>query len=352
MNKGVISMGVKCPIIHEGDDIVSIVYNAIMDATDDGKSLQDKDVVGITESVVARSAGQYISVDDIAADIEMKFGNDATICLVKPIYSRNRFSMILKGIARASNKLVFIMPEKDEVGNPRGVNKFTGVNIEKYYKEICENENCECDICDVIDGENIIDCRLHKYFSHKDASEKYNWYSLADICSDKSPDWGVLGTNKATEEKLKLFPSKELSNRVCEDIKKKIFDITGKDVIVMVYGDGCFHSPDTGVNGSSIWEFADPVTSPGYTDADILESTPNELKLKAFAETNSDDDIKEMVKKQHSDSTNLVGNMSAQGTTPRKYHDLLASLMDLTSGSGDKGTPIILVQNYFNTMID
>lgn len=376
MSNGVISMGIKAPMIKEGDDLVNIIVDSVINEvknvtvtpvpyyiegvrafrTEEHMSydINDKDIIGITESVIARAMGQYISVDDIAADIEKKFGKDAFIRLINPIYSRNRFSMILKGIARAAKKLYIIMPPFDEVGNPSGVNPFTGVDIQKYYTEICESENCEVFFWDGVSSNNFrqeipelkdipdvntIYCGLHDYTWWKEHLGSPNHFTLADICDEFSPDWGLLGTNKSTEERLKLFPSKEVAQKVCDEVKSKIKDITGKDVIVCSYGDGCFKDPVGG-----IWEFADPVTMPAYTDKELIESTPNEIKLKAFIDDGtSEEEINKLIKEKK----NLVGSMTSQGTTPRLYRDLLASLMDLTSGSGDRATPIVLIQNYF-----
>lgn len=376
MSKGVISRGISAPMIKEGDDLVRIVVDSIINEvknttvthipyyiegvrafrTEEHMSydINDKDIIGITESVIARAAGQYISVDDIAADIEKKFGKNAFIRLINPIYSRNRFSMILKGIARAAKKLYIIMPSIDEVGNPSGVNPFTGVNIQEYYKKICESENCEVFFWDGVSSNNFrqeipelkdipdvntIYCGLHDYTGWKEHLGSHNQFTLADICDEFSPDWGVLGTNKSTEERLKLFPSKEVAQKVCDEVKTQIKEITGKDVIVCSYGDGCFKDPVGG-----IWEFADPVTMPAYTDKELIESTPNEIKLKAFIDDGtSEEEINRLIKEKK----NLVGSMTSQGTTPRLYRDLLASLMDLTSGSGDRATPIVLIQNYF-----
>ena len=376
MSNGVISRGVSAPMIKEGDDLVRIVVDSIINEVKDVKvinvpyyidgvrafrteehmsyDINDKDIIGITESVIARAAGQYISVDDIAADIEKKFGKDAFIRLINPIYSRNRFSMILKGIARAAKKLYIIMPSIDEVGNPSGVNPFTGVNIQDYYKEICESENCEVSFWDGVSSNNFkqeipelkdspdvntIYCGLHDYTWWKEHLGSPNHFTLADICDEFSPDWGLLGINKSTEERLKLFPSKEVAWKVCDEVKVQIKEITGKDVIVCSYGDGCFKDPVGG-----IWEFADPVTMPAYTDKELIESTPNEIKLKAFIDDGtSEEEINRLIKEKK----NLVGSMTSQGTTPRLYRDLLASLMDLTSGSGDRATPIVLIQNYF-----
>ena len=269
--------------------------------------------------------------------------------------------MILKGIARAAKKLYIIMPSIDEVGNPSGVNPFTGVNIQEYYKKICESENCEVFFWDGVSSNNFrqeipelkdipdvntIYCGLHDYTWWKEHLGSSNHFTLADICDEFSPDWGLLGTNKSTEERLKLFPSKEVAQKVCDEVKSKIKDITGKDVIVMGYGDGCFKSPAiNGISGTSIWEFADPETSPAYTDKELLESSPNEIKLKAFIDEGmSEESIQKFIDQKDKE---LVGSMSSQGTTPRQYKDLLASLMDLTSGSGERATPIVLVKNYF-----
>ena len=378
MSNGVISRGIKAPMIKEGDDLVNIIVDSVINEVKnvtvthipyyiDGVrafnteehisyDINDKDIIGITESVIARAAGQYISVDDIAEWIIKKFGPDAELIVDSPIYSRNRFSMILKGIARAAKKIYFIMPPFDEVGNPSGVNPFTGVDIQKYYAEICSEENCESEFGESvyevtknindydIDNYGWIYCGLHNYNEWK---EKHTGKiaTLADVCKEFSPDWGVLGTNKSTEERLKLFPSKEVAQKVCDEVKAQIKKITGKDVIVMGYGDGCFKSPAiSGIPGTSIWEFADPETSPAYTDKELLESSPNEIKLKAFIDDGtSEEEINKLIKEKK----NLIGSMTSQGTTPRLYRDLLASLMDLTSGSGDRATPIVLIQNYF-----
>ena len=372
MSNGVISRGIKAPMIKEGDDLVNIIVDSVINEVKnvtvthipyyiDGVrafnteehisyDINDKDIIGITESVIARASGQYISVDDIAEWIIKKFGPDAELIVDSPIYSRNRFSMILKGIARAAKKIYFIMPPFDEVGNPSGVNPFTGVDIQKYYAEICSEENCESEFGESvyevtknindydIDNYGWIYCGLHNYNEWKE-NHTGKIATLADVCKEFSPDWGVLGTNKSTEERLKLFPSKEVAQKVCDEVKAQIKEITGKDVIVCSYGDGCFKDPVGG-----IWEFADPVTMPAYTDKELIESTPNEIKLKAFIDDGtSAEEINRLIKEKK----NLVGSMTSQGTTPRLYRDLLASLMDLTSGSGDRATPIVLVQNYF-----
>lgn len=306
MNKGVISRGIQIPFINGGDNITGIVVDAVLDAVrttnPDGSityNINDKDVIGVSKSIVSRALNQYVTVDDIATDIENKYGRDASIVLIAPIYSIDRFSIILKGIARAAHKLVFYLPDSDEVGNSRDV------NIMEYYADICTSENCEC----VMDGREwknrkypILDCRLHSKQFPKPAKMVY-WH-IDEMCSKISPDWGLLGTSKETEESIRLFPSIETSNKVCKIIKKDIRKRTGKDVIVCVYGDGCFRNPIYG-----IWEFVDPTTMPGYTDKEII-------------------------------------NCISYGTTPGVYRDLLASLMNLTSR--DETTPIVLIQNYFN----
>ena len=377
-NVGVISMGIKAPIIREGDNLAKIVVNSVLNATlIDSKfidvpdpttksgwkveelktyDIDDKDVIGITESVVARAAGNYVTIDDIALDIQMKFGGMREyIVVANPIYSRNRFSMILKAITRATSKGVIIyMPDADEVGNPSGVNQFTGVNIKDYYTELVNKEGRECIIHDcawtdedeITNKDGIIYCGLHDYEQWKaDYGNNYR-ITLADICSNKC-EYGLLGSNKATEEKLKLFPSKVSAQNLVEKVQAEMYKATNKYVEVCVYGDGCFKDPVGG-----IYEFADPVTCPAYTVG--LEGTPNEIKIKAFADDQFKDlmgaDLDNAIKNTIIENNkSLVGNMASQGTTPRRYVDLLASLMDLTSGSGQKGTPIILVKNYFKS---
>ena len=377
-NVGVISMGIKAPIIREGDNLAKIVVNSVLNATlIDSKfidvpdpttksgwkveelktyDIDDKDVIGITESVVARAAGNYVTIDEIALDIQMKFGRmPEYIVVANPIYSRNRFSMILKAITRATSKGVIIyMPDADEVGNPSGVNQFTGVNIKDYYTELVNKEGRECIIHDcawtdedkITDKDGIIYCGLHDYEQWKsDYGNNYR-ITLADICSNKC-EYGLLGSNKATEEKLKLFPSKASAQNLVEKVQAEMYKATNKYVEVLIYGDGCFKDPVGG-----IWEWADPVTCPAYTVG--LEGTPNEIKIKAFADDQFKDlmgnDLDNAIKNTIIENNkSLVGNMASQGTTPRRYVDLLASLMDLTSGSGQKGTPIILVKNYFKS---
>lgn len=343
---GVISMGIKLSIIREGDDLVKIVKETVIQQA----TLHDNDVLGITESIVARAQGNYVTVDEIADEIVSKYGR-RDIILLNPIYSRNRFSVILRALARAANNNVHIvMPEFDEVGNPCGVNQFTGVNIKEYYKEIVESENKSYEMSPpywnmILDNDEylIIDCSLHNYESFTYS----NYINLTDICHDKC-EWGLLGSNKATDEKLKLFPNKAKAQQFVEDLQDELYRATGKHIIVTIYGDGCFKDPVGG-----IWEFADPVTMPAYTDKELIESTPNELKVKAladdkFANLNGQELLEAMQQEIANKQKNLVGSMQSQGTTPRMYRDLLASLMDLTSGSGDRCTPVVLIQNYFN----
>lgn len=377
-NTGVISVGIKLPIVKENDDLETIVVNEVLNATLSSSKyeqykdpetfkwelneiktydINDKDVIGITESLVARSQGNYITVDDIVSWINERYGNVKNIWVLNPIYSRNRFSMILKAFARAASERVCItMPAYDEVGNPSGVNKFTGVDIEKYYFDIIGNEGKIASFFKTgfrnvglpFDKEDslIVYCGLHDYTAVKEEFCPYdNFITLADIFNDKC-EYGLLGSNKATEEKLKLFPNSSEAQTLIENIQKDIFEKTGKTVEVMVYGDGCFKDPLGG-----IWEFADPVVSPVYTKG--LEGRPNEIKIKAFADDKfsdlTGDELRHAIKEEiKSKESNLVGNMASQGTTPRRYVDLLGSLMDLTSGSGDKGTPVVLVKNYFN----
>lgn len=356
MSRPVMSIGIECPMIRENDDLPKIVVESVLKS---GHELNDLDVIGITESVVARSQGNYVTVTEVAQETERIFGHDATIMLYNPIYSRNRFAMILKGIARGAKKLIITMPWKDEVGNVRNNHPFTGQDYDRYYKEIVESENCECVIVSDLRGSNswlryrmgnqdevisgFLDCTLHNNgFSSLGFQSFYKFdpiYTLHDFFKGKC-EYGLLGSNKATEEKLKLFPSQKGASDVCSEVKKAIKEKTGKDVIVCVYGDGCYKDAS-----SEIWEFADPITMPGYTNPELIESTPNEIKLKALIDSSaSDAEVRRGLQAKEKD---LKGNMKSQGTTPRLCRDLLASLMDLTSGSGDRETPVVLVKGYF-----
>ena len=342
---GVQSIGLIAPIIREGDNLAEIVTETVLNS---GIKIEDNDVIGITESVVARAQGNYVTVDEVAEDIKRVMGERSLIVLKNPIFSRNRFAMILKAFARAVSKEVIIaMPYVDEVGNALKNHPFTGLNYDDYYKSIVESEGKECGIFyldeySTLDRkcplEIIVDCGLHLSDS--------KLLTLKDFCKDKC-EWGLLGSNKASEEKLKLFPSKKYAQKLVEEIKADIFNRTlQKEVEVMVFGDGCFKDPMGG-----IWEFADPVVSPAYTKG--LEGTPNEVKLKNIADEKyanlNGKELENAIKAdiQNKDN-NLKGNMVSQGTTPRRIVDLLGSLMDLTSGSGDKGTPIVYVKGYFN----
>lgn len=341
---GVSSTGLIAPIIREGDNLAKIVTDVVLNAID---NIEDGDVIGITESIVARAEGNYVTIDEVAEDIKKKLNNPERVYLLYPIYSRNRFAMILKAFARAVKLSITLkMPNVDEVGNELKNHPFTGLNYDEYYKSIVEAEGKQCNIVHE-NGEmyfcglpvSVIDCRLH-------LSDNFDndCFTLKDFCKDKC-DWGLLGSNKASEEKLKLFPSRQYSENTVNEIAWNIYKETGKKVAVMVYGDGCFKDPVGG-----IWEFADPVTSPAYTHG--LEGTPNELKLKNIADEKyanlNGKELENAIKSDIQNKDNdLKGNMVSQGTTPRRYVDLLASLMDLTSGSGDKGTPIVYVKRYF-----
>lgn len=360
-NRAVTAFGVECPIIREGDDIVSVVVDSLQQS---GYIPSNMDVIGVTESVVARSLGNYVTIDQIAESVnKILFENGAkiqpTVVVYMPIYSRNRFAMILKGIARAAHKIVFVMPSIDEVGNVSTKHPFTGVNYEKYYAEICASEDCEVYPTifkaeseyligffhiDNMDPDLVIDCRMHPYKEQNERFKNYGmdapYITLMDICKEYS-EWGLLGSNKSTEERLKLFPSSEDCIRVCGEIRDKIKEKYGVNVIACVYGDGCFKDPVAG-----IWEFADPVTMPGFSEDDhLLVTSPNELKMKALIDQMTDDsDVEDAMRKG---TENKYDNMKTMGTTPRLRRDLLASLMDLISGSGDRATPVVVVRNYF-----
>ena len=344
---GVSSTGLIAPIIRKGDDLAKIVTDVVLNAID---NIEDGDVIGITESIVARAEGNYVTIDEVAEDIKKVMKNPKCINLKYPIYSRNRFAMILKAFARAAKDEVNIyMPVIDEVGNVLINHPFTKINYNDYYKSIVEAEGKKCSIFDkCLLEDNYVDCGLHPEDYDFDI-DKDNIYTLIDFCKDKC-EYGLLGSNKASEEKLKLFPSKKYSQKLVEQIRRNIIGARGKIVHVFVFGDGCYKDPDSG-----IFEFADPVTSPAYTKG--LNGTPNELKLKALA----DDKFKDLNGEELSNAikneimnkeTNLVGKMCSQGTTPRRYINLLASLADLTVASGEKGTPIVYIKNYFKNYAD
>ena len=384
---GVISRGIQGPIIREGDDIVDIVVNSVYASEkEDNYTLKDRDVIAVTESVVARAQGNYVTVDQVAQDIRNKFPTKK-LGLVFPILSRNRFSMCLKGIARAMDEVVILFSyPNDEVGNPlmvrsaylknrysgvydfeekdfiatfgSPVHPFTGVNYLDFYRQVIEAEGAKATFvfsndCRYIAQfcDNILCCDIHTRNETRDVLQAMGKtvYTLADVMSapvDGSgyhDKYGMLGSNKATEEKLKLFPRD--CQPVVDGIQARIQKERGIHVEAMVYGDGAFKDPVGG-----IWELADPVVSPAYTQG--LAGKPNELKLKFLADNDfadlSGEALKEAIRKEiKAKNADLVGDMSSEGTTPRQYTDLLGSLCDLTSGSGDKGTPFIVIQNYF-----
>jgi len=387
---GTISRGIRCPIIREGDDLAAIVSESVLEAAEyEGFELRDRDVISITESIVARAQGNYASVKDIADDVRAKLGG-GTIGVIFPILSRNRFAICLRGIAQGAKKIVLMLSyPSDEVGNQLvsidkldeaginpysdvltlekyrelfGVNKheFTGVDYVQYYGDLIKECGAECEIIfanqpkTILEyADHIINCDIHTRARTKrillEAGAKVVC-SLSDILnapvngSGYNEKYGLLGSNKSTEDKIKLFPRD--CQPLVEDIRNKIFDACGKRVEVMVYGDGAFKDPQ-----QKIWELADPVVSPAFTEG--LVGTPNELKLKYLADNDFKDlsgqELKDAISKSISEKGgNLVGNMASQGTTPRQLTDLIGSLCDLTSGSGDKGTPVVLVQGYFD----
>lgn len=354
---GVTARGIICPIVKEGDDLKSIVVDNVLEAAKEEEfKLHDRDIVAVTESILARSQGNYATVDEIAKDVYEKLHlteESKSVLVVYPILSRNRFAMCLKGIARActGKKVIVLFPlEHDEVGNVVE-HPITGVNYENYYSEIIAAEGAQPEFLYSDTPENynfykhIIIASIHtrEEVKKKMYRENRNIITLQDILSDKC-EFGILGSNKASEEKIKLFPRD--SKAFVESVKEELKNRTGLNIEVMVYGDGAFKDPVSG-----IWEFADPVVSPGYTEG--LEGTPNEVKIKYLADDKYDnlhdkelaDKIKEEINTKDKD---LTGNMLSQGTTPRRIRDLVGSLCDLVSGSGDKGTPVVLVQGYFN----
>jgi len=352
---GVKATGIRCPIIKNGDDIVKVVTDSILASIQSGEFVPgDGDIVGVTESVVARAQGNYVSVDDVANEVKEKYGSDAEITVVNPIFSRNRFSLILKGLARGAKKINLVLGDPiDEVGNVCRNHPFTGLNYDEFYQEIIENEDCEVVFCRFRDlkptTDNVLVASIHD--RHEIANMFENKvFCLSDFCNKANgthgynEEYGLLGSNKATEDTLKLFP------RDCEEIAYRIqasvFAQTQRSPHVLVYGDGAFKDPV-----GKIWELADPVVSPGHTEG--LKGTPNEIKMKYMADTkfkdlDGEDAMNAMRNCIIEKEKSLVGNMAAQGTTPRQYTDLLGSLCDLVSGSGDKGTPVVIVQNYFD----
>ena len=391
---GTVSRGIRCPIIREGDNLPEIVVNSVLEAAaSEGFSLHDRDVISVTESIVARSQGNYATIEDIAADVKAKLGG-GTIGVIFPILSRNRFAICLKGIAKGAKKIVLMLSyPSDEVGNAlitwdqvdeAGINpysdvltlekyrelfgenkhEFTGVDYVQYYADLIKEAGAEVEVIFANQAKTILqytdcvlNCDIHTRARTKRillAAGAKVVCSLDDIlnapvngsgCNER---YGLLGSNKSTEDKIKLFP-RECQGMV-EEIQTSILEKTGKHVEVMVYGDGAFKDPQ-----GKIWELADPVVSPAFTSG--LIGTPNELKLKYLA----DNDFKNLSGAALKDAISaaikakqgsLVGNMASQGTTPRQLTDLIGSLCDLTSGSGDKGTPVVLVQGYFDNFTD
>ncbi|MDQ0362123.1 coenzyme F420-0:L-glutamate ligase [Breznakia pachnodae] len=387
---GTVSRGVRCPIIREGDDLAKIVVDSVLDAADsEGFSLRDKDVIAVTESIVARAQGNYASIDAIAKDVKKKLGGE-TIGIIFPILSRNRFSICLKGFARGAKKVVLMLSyPSDEVGNAlvtydmldeAGVNpysdvlslekyrelfgenkhEFTGVDYVDYYSNLIKEQGAEVEIVFANNPKailnytkNVLTCDIHTRVRTKrilNANGAERVCGMDDILNESvdgsgyNTKYGLLGSNKSTEDTVKLFPNECFD--FVEDIQKQIKDKTGKNIEVMVYGDGAFKDPQ-----GKIWELADPVVSPAYTSG--LVGTPNEVKLKYLADNDfkhlNGEELKEAISKRIKEKDDdLVGDMAAQGTTPRQLTDLIGSLCDLTSGSGDKGTPIVLVQGYFD----
>ena len=387
---GTISRGVRAPIIRNGDDIVQIVTDSVLEAAKcDGFEIHDRDIIAMTEAIVARAQGNYASTDDIAADVLAKFGGE-TVGVIFPILSRNRFAICLRGIAQGAKKVVLMLSyPSDEVGNhlisldamdEKGVDPyrdvldlkkyrelfgyekhtFTGVDYVEYYESIIRESGAEAEIIFANDPravlpytKNVLACDIHTRARTKrllKAAGAEKVFGLDEILSAPvngsgyNENYGLLGSNKATEDQVKLFPRN--CQPIVDAIAQKVKEATGKNVEVMVYGDGAFKDPV-----GKIWELADPVVSPAYTSG--LEGTPNELKLKYLADNDfadlSGDALKEAIKEKITEKDeNLVGQMVSEGTTPRRLTDLIGSLCDLTSGSGDKGTPIVFIQGYFD----
>lgn len=391
---GTVSRGIRGPIIRQGDDLVDIAVSCIMDAAaSENIEIRDRDIIALTESIVARAQGNYATVADIADDVRSKTGG-GTVGVIFPILSRNRFAICLKGIAKGCRKVVLMLSyPSDEVGNAlltydqldeKGINpysdvlslakyrelfgdnkhEFTGVDYVDYYSNIVREAGADIEIIFANQAPAILEytdcvitCDIHSRVRNKrilkNAGAK-TVLGLDDILNAPVGDsgynekYGLLGSNKSTEDKVKLFPRDCQS--LVEDIQKEMLKLTGKHVEVMVYGDGAFKDPK-----GKIWELADPVVSPAFTNG--LVGTPNELKLKYLADNDfkhlSGQELKDAISKSIKEKgKNLVGNMASQGTTPRQLTDLIGSLCDLTSGSGDKGTPFILIQGYFDSFID
>ena len=388
---GTVVRGIRTPIIKENDDLESIVVDSVLNAAKNNNfEFHDRDVVAITEAVVGISEGNYVTVDQVTQDIKNKFNNPEELGIVYPILSRNRFSIILKAIARSTKKLYVLLSfPADEVGNGildedkledskfnlgstiteeeymetfgDWLHPFTGINMIKFYRELIEAEGCEAvfvlsnTASDILKyTNNVLSCDIHtRYKTKKHLESKgakvFGLYEIMNAPIDGSgfnEKYGMLGSNKSTEERLKLFP--RTGQKLVEGIQRRLKEATGKTIEVMVYGDGAFRDPV-----GKIWELADPVVSPAYTSG--LEGTPNEIKLKFVSDNKfpdlHGDELKEAIKNEiRNKAADLKGQMVTQGTTPRRLTDLIGSLCDLTSGSGDKGTPVVFIQGYFDNL--
>ncbi len=390
---GTVVRGIRTPIIKEHDDLANIVVDSLMKAKEsEGFEFRDRDVVAITEAVVGISEGNYVTVDDVALDVQNKFPSK-NIGVVFPILSRNRFSIILKGIARGMDKITMLLSfPSDEVGNGildedlldkskynlssvitedeyketfgSWIHPFTGINMVDFYRELIESENCKVEFVFANDPKEILNytrdvlnCDIHTRLRTKrilENSGAHTVYGLYEVMNKSingsgfNPDYGLLGSNKSTEERLKLFP--KTGDKLVLDIQSKLKDLTGKNIEVMVYGDGAFKDPV-----GHIWELADPVVSPAHTSG--LDGTPNEIKLKYVSDNKfanlKGEELKNAIKEEiRNKDKDLKGQMITQGTTPRRITDLIGSLCDLTSGSGDKGTPVVFIQGYFDNLAD
>ena len=389
---GTVSRGIRAPIIREGDDIAKLVTESVLAASEDeewGFSIRNRDIIAMTEAIVARAQGNYATVDDIAEDVRAKFGGD-TVGVIFPILSRNRFAICLRGIAKGAKKIVLMLSyPADEVGNhlvslddveKAGVDpytdvlsldkyrelfgykkhRFTGVDYVEYYEQLIREAGAECEIvfannpCAILNyTDHVLCCDIHtaprtkRILKEAGAAKVLGLDEILNAPvngSGYNEEYGLLGTNKANEEMVKLFPRD--SQGLVEKIQENIFKATGKHVEVLVYGDGAFKDPV-----GEIWEFADPIVAPFYTSG--LEGTPNELKIKYLADNDfsglSGEELRNAIKGEiEKKDANLVGKMASEGTTPRRLTDLIGSLCDLTSGSGDKGTPIVYIQGYFD----
>ena len=389
---GTVSRGIRAPIIREGDDIAKLVTESVLAASEDeewGFSIRNRDIIAMTEAIVARAQGNYATVDDIAEDVRAKFGGD-TVGVIFPILSRNRFAICLRGIAKGAKKIVLMLSyPADEVGNhlvslddveKAGVDpytdvlsqdkyrelfgykkhRFTGVDYVEYYEQLIREAGADCEIvfannpCAILNyTDHVLCCDIHTAPRTKRILKEAGAATVLGLDeilnapvngSGYNEEFGLLGTNKANEEMVKLFPRD--SQGLVEKIQENIFKATGKHVEVLVYGDGAFKDPV-----GEIWEFADPIVAPFYTSG--LEGTPNELKIKYLADNDfsdlSGEELRNAIKGEiEKKDANLVGKMASEGTTPRRLTDLIGSLCDLTSGSGDKGTPIVYIQGYFD----